>query len=144
MPRNKTDKELRLLADNGGVVGIYFMPFLKEDSFPNALDVVLHIEHAINICGEDQVGIGTDGGTTRVDDMNAYHVAIDKEIKRRQQAGISAKGEKPGVVPFVPDLQGPEQFQQLADLLYQRGHSSTRIEKILGKNFLRLMNGVWS
>ncbi len=143
LPRNKTDQELKQLANKGGCVGIYFMPFLKADSFPNAEDVVRHIEHAVNVCGEDHVGIGTDGGTTQVDDMEAYHTAIDQEIERRQQAGISAKGEKKGVVPFIPDLQGPEQFQKLADLLYRRGHSSNRIEKILGGNFLRLKKQVW-
>lgn len=143
MPRNKSDQELRNLAEKGGMVGIYFMPFLKEDSFPNAMDVVHHIEHAINICGEDQVGIGTDGGTTGIDDMEAYRAVIVKEVERRVKAGIAAKGEKPGVVPFIPDLSGPTQFQKLADMLYSRGHSSGRIEKILGGNFLRLKRDVW-
>jgi len=143
LPRNKSDEELRLVAEKGGVVGIYFMPFLKEDSFPTADDVVAHIEHAINVCGEDHVGIGTDGGTTGVDDLEAYRAVIDDEIRRRQAAGISAKGEKPGVVPFIPDIQGPGQFQQLADMLYARGHNSARIEKILGLNFLRYYEGIW-
>ena len=143
MPRNKSDKELRLLADKGGMVGIYFMPFLKEDSFPNAMDVIHHIEHAIKVCGEDHVGIGTDGTTTQVDDLEAYRAVINKEVEQRRKAGIAAKGEKPGVVPFIPDLQGPGQFQKLADMLHGRGHSSTRIDKILGSNFLRLIREVW-
>lgn len=143
LPRNKTDEELRLMADNGGVAGIYFMPFLKEDSFPTAEDVVLHIEHAIKVCGEDHVGIGTDGGTTAIDDMAGYHKIIDDEISRRQKAGISAKGEKKGVVPFIPDIQGPGQFQQLADMMAARGHSSARIEKVLGANFLRYYRDIW-
>ena len=29
LPRNKTDEQLRKLADKGGVVGIYFMPYLR-------------------------------------------------------------------------------------------------------------------
>lgn len=144
VPRNKTDEELRLLADKGGMVGIYFMPFLKEDSFPDAMDVVRHIEHAIQVCGEGQVGIGTDGTTTQVDDLEGYRAVINREVEQRRAAGVSAPGEKPGVVPFIPDLQGPGQFQKLADLLYQRGHSSGRIEKILGQNFLRLMREVWA
>jgi len=144
LPRNKTDEELRLLADKGGMVGIYFMPFLKADSFPDATDVVRHIEHAIQICGEDQVGIGTDGTTTQVDDLEAHRAVINQEIEQRRKAGVSAPGEKPGVVPFIPDLQGPGQFQKLADLLQKNGHSSSRIEKILGQNFLRLMREVWA
>lgn len=143
LQRNKTDEELRLLADKGGVMGVYFMPFLKEDSFPEPQDVIRHIEHAINICGEDHVGIGTDGGTTRIDDLEAYRAFTVKEIARRRAAGISAKGEKPGVVPFVPNLSGPGQFQKLADMLYSNGHSSARIEKILGGNFLRFYKEVW-
>lgn len=143
LPRNKSDEELHLLADKGGVVGIYFMPFLKEDSFPDASDVVAHIEHAINVCGEDHVGIGTDGGTTAVDDMPAYHKIIDDEIERRQKAGISAKGEKKGIVPFLPDLQGPDQFRKLAGMLAARGHSRARIEKVLGGNFLRFYRDIW-
>lgn len=143
LPRNKTDAELRLLAERGGMAGIYFMPFLKEDSFPDASDVLRHIEHAINVCGEDHVGIGTDGGTTRVDDMAAYHAAIDAEIAERRAAGISARGEKPGVVPFVPDLQGPGQFRQLADAMAGAGHPARVIEKVLGLNFLRLQREIW-
>ncbi|KAA9130216.1 peptidase M19 [Marinihelvus fidelis] len=143
LPRNKTDQELRGVAQGGGVVGIYFMPFLAEDSFPGAVDVVRHIVHAINVCGEDHVGIGTDGGTTQIDDMPAYHKLIDDEIARRKAAGIGARGEKPGVVPFIPDLQGPDQFRKLATLMADAGLSSRVIEKVLGLNFLRLVEDVW-
>jgi membrane dipeptidase len=34
-PRNRTDAELRAVADKGGVSGIYFMPFLSEGRQPN-------------------------------------------------------------------------------------------------------------
>ena len=143
LPRNKTDEELRLVADSGGVVGIYFMPFLKADGYPDPEDIVLHLEQAVNVCGEDHVGIGTDGGTTAVDDLEAYRDVTRRELEERRAAGIAAPGEDPGIVPFVPDLQGPDQFRQLADMLYRRGHSSARIEKILGGNFLRLFEAVW-
>ena len=143
LPRNKTDAELREVAERGGVIGIYFMPFLRSDGHPDATDVVAHIEHAVDVCGEDHVGIGTDGGTTAVDDLEEYRESVAREVERRRAAGVSAAGERPGVVPFIPDLQGPTQFQRLADLLHARGHGSERIEKILGRNFLRVMNAVW-
>jgi len=143
LPRNKTDEELRLMAETGGILGIYFMPYLKEDSFPDATDVVAHVEHALDVCGEDHVGIGTDGGTTGIDDLEAYREAIKAEVESRRKAGIGATGEKPGVVPFVPDLHGPDQFQKLADMLASRGHPWTRIEKILGLNALRVLREVW-
>ncbi|MDA5195020.1 dipeptidase [Govanella unica] len=142
LPRNKTDAELKLLADKGGVAGIYFMPFLKVGAQPTASDVVLHIEHAINVCGEDHVGIGTDGSVTQIDDLPLFRKSIDKEIEARIKAGIGAKGES-GTFPFIVDLRGVDQYQKLADLLAARGHKSARIEKILGRNFLRLMTDVW-
>ena len=45
-------------------MGIYLMPFLKEQGQPYAEDVVRHVEHALDVCGEDHVGIGTDGSIT--------------------------------------------------------------------------------
>lgn len=144
LPRNKTDKELRLVAERGGVAGIYFMPFLKHDGQARADDVVRHIEHALNVCGQDHVGVGTDGDATAIDDMAQYRAAIAGELEQRKRAGISARGESASVVPLVPDLMGPTQFQKLADMLYQRGHTANSIEKILGLNFLRLMKDVWS
>ncbi|MFO1394281.1 MAG: membrane dipeptidase, partial [Steroidobacteraceae bacterium] len=38
LPRNKTDAELRAVAERGGLVGIYFMPFLALDRQPTADD----------------------------------------------------------------------------------------------------------
>lgn len=143
IPRNKTDEEMRLVAESGGVVGIYFMPFLAVDGQARAEDVVRHIEHALNVCGEDHVGIGTDGDATAIDDMPTYRRAIAEEVRQRSQAGIGAAGETSEIVPLIPDLMGPTQFQNLADMLAARGHSTSRIEKILGRNFLRLMQDVW-
>ncbi|HJX28960.1 MAG TPA: membrane dipeptidase, partial [Thermoanaerobaculia bacterium] len=40
LPRNKTDGELRLLAERGGVAGIYLMPFLRVQGQPMAEDVI--------------------------------------------------------------------------------------------------------
>ena len=143
VPRNKTDAELRLVAERGGFVGIYFMPFLNPTSVATAADVVAHIDHAINVCGEDHVGIGTDGGTTGIDDMAAYRAAMRTEVAARHAAGIGATGENPDTVPFVEELSGPDQFRRLVALLDARGYSSTRIEKIMGLNFLNYVRDVW-
>ena len=113
LPRNKSDRELRLLADKGGFVGIYFMPFLAIDRQPTADDLIAHIEHAIKICGEDHVGIGTDGTVPKIADMAAYMVEFRKEVEARRAAGIGAAGERPDIVKFLPDLSvGPEEIQE--------------------------------
>lgn len=143
LPRNKSDEELRLVASRGGFVGIYFMPFLNRTSVAHADDVVAHIDHAVNMCGEDHVGIGTDGGTTGIDDMAAYRAHIARQVADRKKAGIGAAGENPDTLPFVADLQGPGQFRRLAGLLRRKGYSERRIEKIMGLNFLSFAREVW-
>ena len=143
LPRNKTDEELRLVADKGGFVGIYFMPFLNLSGHARAVDVVAHLEHAINVCGEDHVGIGTDGGTTPIDDLELYKAALRKEHEDRKAKGIAAPGERADTHPFVDDLRGPDQFRKLWRLLAERGHKPARIEKILGKNFVRYATDIW-
>lgn len=143
LPRNKTDEELRLVASKGGFVGIYFMPFLSKTGHATADEVVAHIDHAVNVCGEDVVGIGTDGTVTSIDDLQAYRSVLAKEIEARRKAGISAPGEGPDTLPFVVDLRGVDQFYSLADRLRKKGYSTGRVEKILGRNFLRYARDVW-
>jgi membrane dipeptidase len=143
LPRNKTDAELRGVADKGGFVGIYFMPFLSRSGHATAADVVAHLEHAVNVCGEDHVGIGTDGDVTTLDDLGAYRARLAKEVAERAAAGIGAAGERADTLPFAIDLRGPQQFHRLARLLAARGWRGARIDKILGLNFLAFAGAVW-
>ena len=143
LPRNKTDAELRGVAQMGGFVGVYFMPFLTLDGHPHAADVVAHIQHALNVCGEDHVGIGTDGGITGIDDLETYTAALAKEIEERRAAGIGATGERPDTYPFVVDLRGPDQFRKLAQMLADKGVKPRVIDKVLGQNFVSYAGRVW-
>ena len=143
LPRNKTDAELKLVADKGGFVGIYFMPFLNAGGIVTADDVVAHIEHAVKVCGEDAVGIGTDGFVVAIDDLEGYRTELAKAVEERKKAGIGAKGEGPHTLPFAVDLRGVNQFFDLAGRLSKRGYSDARVEKILGGNFMRYATTVW-
>ena len=87
LPRNKTDEELRLVAD-ARRLRRHLLHALPQSvrATPTAADVVAHIEHAVNVCGEDHVGIGTDGPITPVDDLDAYRRAA------RRARGPAARG----------------------------------------------------
>ncbi len=143
LPRNKTDEQLRKLADKGGVAGIYFMPYLRSAGQPMAEDVISHIEHALKVCGEDHVGVGTDGVISAVNVTPEFRKKFHDEIADRRKRGISAPGESEDVFTFVPDLNTPRRFEKLAYLLSKRGHSDGQIGKILGGNFDRLLQDVW-
>lgn len=142
-PRNTRDEELRLLAGKGGVLGIYFMPFLRAKGAQTAADVIAHIEHAIKVMGEDHVGLGTDGGVPAIKDMAAYRKAMKGFNDARQKAGIAAPGELAESILIVPEYNEPRRFERLAADLLRRGHSTRRVEKILGANFSRLFSEVW-
>lgn len=143
-PRNRSDQELRALADKGGVVGIYSVPFfLKIGGGADIETMFRHINHAVNICGEDHGGVGTDGSVTPIEDWPAFKQRWNTVISARQANGSNAPGEDSGDYYFLNDLQGVDQFRRLAAYLEKRGYFASRIEKILGGNFLRLMGDVW-
>ena len=143
VPRNTHDRELRALADRGGVAGIYFMPFLRISGQPHAEDVIRHLEHAVNVCGEDHVGLGTDGTISGIALDDKFRDFQRKFFETRAKAGIAAPGEAADIFNLVPEYNEPRRFAQLAQDLSRRGWSDRRIEKILGANFARLFAGVW-
>ena len=60
-PRNLTDDQMRALAAKGGVAQTtIYHGFLKKDSEATILDVMAHLDHAIDVMGIDHVGLGTD------------------------------------------------------------------------------------
>ena len=59
--RNLTDDQMRALAKNGGVAQTtIYNGFLRKDGEATILDVMEHLEHAIDVMGIDHVGLGTD------------------------------------------------------------------------------------
>jgi microsomal dipeptidase-like Zn-dependent dipeptidase len=107
------------------------------------LDLIRHIEHAVDVCGEDHVGLGTDGSISGVALTDAYRAAFRKSVEARQKAGVSAPGESADVFTLVPEYNDPLRFRHLADDLVRRGWQSRRVEKLLGANFARLFAEVW-
>jgi membrane dipeptidase len=142
-PRNKTDEQLRAVAEKGGVAGIFVMPYLRPQGQPTAADVVRHIEHAIDVMGEEHVGVGTDGSLSPVELTPDYVAAFRETTEKRRQAGIAAPGETPDAYLFARELNTPRRLETLGEMLAKRGHKAARIEKILGANFARLFADAW-
>jgi membrane dipeptidase len=143
LPRNTSDSSLRALADKGGVAGIYWMSFLRSSGQPYADDLIRHITHAVDVCGEDHVGLGTDGPISAAPLDEAFRAAHRADVERRVKAGISAPGESPDVLNVISEYNSPRRFLLLADDLAGRGWPASRIEKLIGGNFARLLTEVW-
>jgi len=144
VPRNKPDRFLRAMADKGGVVGIFMMPFLRAQGQPAADDFVRHVTHCVNVCGEDHVGVGSDNSISPLDLTPAFRTVHADFVAARRKAGISAPGEDENVFNYVPDFNTPRRMERVADALARAGHGSARIEKILGANWMRLLGEVWT
>lgn len=140
-PRNKRDQEMKALADKGGVMGIYMLPFLTPDNRqPMLADYIAHMTHALNVCGEDHVGIGTDLGffPETKDDIKRDMA----EEERRRKLGIGAAGENRPL--YIPDANSTRKLEIVANALQKKGYGERAVEKILGENFKRVFTETWT
>lgn len=145
-PRSKEDRELKAMADKGGVVGIYLMPFLGGHPGPgkgSTPDMLMRqIEYAIKVCGEDHVGIGSDLSVTPIDESPEYLRAERAFAEGRAKRASAAPDEDRQL--FMPALNHPRRLEGIAELLAQRGHPARVIEKIIGGNFHRAFRDIWT
>jgi membrane dipeptidase len=141
--RNTDDATIKAVADKGGVVGVYFMPFLTLDSHPKGEDLLRHVDHIANVAGEDHVGIGTDNGVlpTTLDEETKAKLKTWQE--QRIKSGIAAPGEAVGVYPLVDDYNSVDRYRRFVRDLEKRGWTQARLEKLMGGNFLRVYRDAW-
>lgn len=134
-PRNRTDEELKFIADKGGFVGVtMFAPFLKAGINATIDDYVEAIQYIYNIVGEDAIGIGTDFTQGHGQDFFEY-LTHDKGYARR----LTRFGEI--INPLGMRTVGD--FPNLTEALLKHGFSERQVEKIMGANWVNLLKEVW-
>jgi microsomal dipeptidase-like Zn-dependent dipeptidase/gamma-glutamyl-gamma-aminobutyrate hydrolase PuuD len=113
-PRNLTDRQIRTLADHGGVMHIcLYAGFLRQGAEMGQAtlsDAVRHIQYVVNLVGIDHVGIGSD---------------------------FDGGGE-------VEGCRASNELIHLTTRLLKEGYTEDDIRKIWGGNLLRVMNSVQS
>jgi membrane dipeptidase len=105
--------------------------------------VIRHLEHAIDVMGEDHVAIGTDGGLSPEVLDDEFRRRFAEVTRARRDAGIAAPAETETGYLFASDLNTPRRLETLGRMLSRRGHSAARIEKILGLNLVRVYGEAW-
>jgi membrane dipeptidase len=148
-PRNVSDAAMRGVAVKGGVVGIYVMSYLRSGIGQPVLDVrredlIAHLEHALTVCGEDHVGIGTDGSVLPLVLDERTRGWLKKHYDDRVTAGVVTPGDGPEITNTIPEYNSARRFLTLGEDLSRRGWPTTRIEKVIGGNFARVFTEVWS
>ncbi|GAA3537780.1 dipeptidase [Zobellella aerophila] len=134
-PRNKSDEELRFIADHGGFVGVtMFAPFLKNGINSTIDDYVEAIAYVMELVGEDAIGIGTD--FTQGHDQNFFEwLTHDKGYARR----LTRFGE----IINPEGIRTIGEFPNLTEALLRHGFSPRQVEKVMGGNWMRVLKDVW-
>ena len=134
-PRNKSDEQLRFIAERGGFIGVtMFPPFLKRGAQSTVDDYVEAIEYVIAIAGEDQIGIGTDF-------TQGYGQAFFDWITHDK--GYARKLTDFGEVINPEGLRTIGEMPNLTAAMQRRGWGEARIRKVIGANWVRLLREVW-
>jgi membrane dipeptidase len=137
--RNKSDEEIRAVAETGGVVGVALLTwFLPNGENSTVDDYLVALEHVANVAGEDHVALGTD--------FTEGHGPQFIDWIMRDKGTGRALVERPSEVRLT-NPRGMERIRDLAklrDAMETRGWSDTRIDKVLGANWLRLYREVWA
>ncbi|MGY0615527.1 dipeptidase [Vibrio sp. FJH11] len=134
-PRNKSDEDLKFIADHGGFVGVtMFAPFLKNGIHSTIEDYVEAIAYIFNLVGEDQIGIGTDFTQGHGQPFFEW-LTHDKGYARR----LTNFGE----IINPEGIRTLGEFPNLTDALLRHGFTETQVRKIMGENWLRVLGEVW-
>lgn len=136
--RNLPDAVLDQVAQQNGIVGILSLTsFLHDEGNGTSMDAFYtHLRHAIEVCGENHVCIGSDG-CYQQRDLKAW-----KDMHSRLLSMLDPQNDIFRVrwpdQPIV--LNRPDRMQLLADdMLAREGFSPGVVEKIVGGNFLRFL-----
>lgn len=123
-PRNLKDKQLRAVADSGGVVGMNAIKaFLHEDD-PNIETYVDHIEHAVNVTDIEHICLGFD--------FYEYNLEYMSSIEQSYMIDVAA----------AEGLTEDAEVKSLTGALLDRGFDSNDIRKLLKGNLVRVFERV--
>ncbi|MDA9391533.1 hypothetical protein WN73_12925 [Bradyrhizobium sp. CCBAU 45394] len=132
-PRNKTDDELKYIADTGGYIGIYCLPnFLTTVSQPTVEHVLDHIDYVSSLVGSQHVGIGSDFPFSAPDEWG--HARLAEHL---HSLGFSPED---GFATSRP-VRGFDDYRDFPNItrgLVSRGYNGEQIYGILGGNFIRV------
>ncbi len=137
-PRAKTDEQMKALSDKGGVMGIvalgYFVGRSPDSTFDDYLN---HVDHAVKVMGIDHVGLATDFPLRGI---KAWATKENWYEPRLKTFKPSYNVRWP---PWIPELDEPKRFRNVAHGLHRRGYSAGDIEKVLGMNWLNYFREVF-
>lgn len=135
--RGKSDEELRAIAGTGGVIGIVTVPFFLAPGPDVDINSTLdHVEYVAEVAGVDHVCIGTDWPLQLPEWILSDIVQpLFADTGFRPEDGLVATQQMNGFDDY-------RDFPNITRGLVARGWSDEDIAKVLGENFVRVMEAV--
>lgn len=153
-PRNITDDQIQACAEKGGVIGSCpLAPFVQIDKGPMEIgveDYIDHIDYIVELVGVDHVGIGLDmtGSfytSEQILEMRRLFPKLDSEAIYKYEDELLKSGRDKIYYYelYMPWLKSFSEMPIITEALLARGYSDQDVEKILGRNFLKVFEKVW-
>lgn len=142
--RNATEEEAKLVAERGGVFGMNAIARLVSPH-GNAEGATMaqfldQVDHLVELLGIDHVGLGLDineGLTPEVFEQR-------RKTFLKEFPELRMGGDFPFEHYYVFGLDSMARARCITEGLVERGYGDEDVLKILGGNFLRLFDEVWS
>ena len=131
------DREIRALADKGGVIGVHFCTYIRNINGwnwqPAIDDLMAHVRSLVNKGGIESVGIGAD-----------YFPYNRRPVEQAfQQSGDGSIEDRDWSNTFVRGLENISGMPLFTEGLVRAGFDDAAIRKILGENALRVFRAAW-
>lgn len=134
-PRAKTDEQIRACAEKGGVVGIAALGYFlgPDPGGETTIEAYAdHIEHAASVAGHEHVGLASDFPPQGIEPWATRENWYEPRL---ESFTPSYEVRWP---PWIPELDSPARFLNIARVLEKRGWKARELELLLGSNWLRL------
>jgi membrane dipeptidase len=145
----KGDEVLHALAENDGLMGIGGAGTgLKTAKNPvGSIDSYMEcVEYCIDLMGIDHVGCGPD--SLYGDHPGLYKYWFSRRFGHHRRAEM--KRPEPFPIPeemenlgYVKGLENPNEFINVVRWMIKNGYTDNDIQKIVGKNILKILEKVW-
>jgi membrane dipeptidase len=148
-PRNLSDKALKTIAKNGGVIGINFFSGFVDQKYLDAMnamqnDILATINEKKQIAPEDLDRVAAER-LKLLDDPGIPRPPFARILDHIDHAVKIAGIDHVGIGSDLDMIPTPEGMNDVSDMpiitkgLLERGYKETDIRKILGGNFLRVL-----
>ncbi|HME89645.1 MAG TPA: membrane dipeptidase [Chthoniobacterales bacterium] len=133
----KSDEAIRKMAEKGGVMGITEVRNFVAPKEPTTIENLLdHYDHVAKLVGVEHVGVASDI------DLDGYDALPDDYKKWLRGLFKSSYAFRDKM-----DTDGVNHYKRMFDLtdgLIRRRYSDADIELVLGGNFRRVLEKIWS